>query len=251
MPTCSGNAAPPDSHHTRAAYRGPPSGNDVHADCASDCALRIPAGGEPPPKARPMTKPPAPATVTDLLQAVDQGDREALDALFRLVYDELSMLARRQRRMWHGDLTLNTTALVHEVYLKVADQKRFPVESRAHFFGVAAKAMRHILCNYARDRSRKKRGGGAPHVTLEPAHAIDAPIALSDEQSDTLAALDDALQSLARIADRQARVVECRFFGGMDVDDTAAALGISPRTVKRDWTFARAWLRREMQLKLE
>jgi RNA polymerase sigma factor (TIGR02999 family) len=197
-----------------------------------------------------VTEPPS-QTVTDLLRAVAQGDRAALDTLFPLVYEELSTLARRQRRKWHGDLTLNTTALVHEVYLKVVDQKRIPAESRAHFFGVAAKAMRHILCNYARDRSRKKRGGGAPHVTLEPAHAIDESISLSDEQSETLAALDDALQSLARIAERQARVVECRFFGGMDVDDTAAALGISPRTVKRDWTFARAWLRRELQLKLE
>jgi RNA polymerase sigma factor (TIGR02999 family) len=198
-----------------------------------------------------VTEPPASPTVTGLLRAVEQGDREALDALFRLVYEELSVLAHRQRRRWHGDLTLDTTALVNEVYLKVVDQERFPVESRAHFFGVAAKAMRHILCNYARDRSRQKRGGGAPHVILDPAHDVAAPLSLSDEQSETLAALDDALQSLARIADRQARVVECRFFSGMDVDDTAAALGISPRTVKRDWTFARAWLRREMQVKLE
>ena len=189
-----------------------------------------------------MTELPASATVTDLLRAVEQGNRDALDALFRLVYDELSALARRQRRLWHGDLTLNTTALVHEVYLKVVDQKQFPAESRAHFFGVAAKAMRHILCNYARDRSRMKRGGRAPHVTLDPAHDVAAPLSLSDEQSETLAALDEALQSFARIAERQARVVECRFFGGMDVDDTAAALGISPRTVKRDWTFALAWL---------
>ena len=198
-----------------------------------------------------MTGPSAPTEVPDLLRAVEQGDRAAIDALFRLVYEELTILARRQRRMWHGDLTLSTTALVHEVYLKVADQKRFPVESRAHFFGVAAKAMRHILCNYARDRRRKKRGGGAAHVTLEPAHEIVDQSPLSDEQSETLAALDDALQALARIADRPARVVECRFFGGMDVEDTAAALGISARTVKRDWTFARAWLRRAMQLKLE
>lgn len=198
-----------------------------------------------------MTKPTAPATVTDLLRAVEQGDRDAVDELFRLVYDELSTLASRQRSRWHGDLTLNTTALVHEVYLKVVDQKQFPVESRAHFFGVAAKAMRHILCNYARDRTRKKRGGGVLHVALEPAHEIAASTTLSDEQSETLVALDEALQSLAGIASRQAQVVECRFFAGMDVDDTAAALGISPRTVKRDWTFARAWLRREMQLKLE
>jgi RNA polymerase sigma factor (TIGR02999 family) len=214
-------------------------------------ASRITSHQNRAPGANEVTESSAAATVTDLLRAVEHGDRNAIDALFRLVYDELSILARRQRRRWHGDLTLNTTALVHEVYLKVADQKQFPVESRAHFFGVAAKAMRHILCNHARDRGRKKRGGGAPHVTLEPAHEIAEQPALSDEQLDTLAALDDALESLERIAERPARVVECRFFGGMDIDDTSAALGISPRTVKRDWVFARAWLRREIQLKLE
>ena len=191
------------------------------------------------------------ASITGLLQAVKRGDREALEELFPLVYHELSMLAHQQRRMWHGDLTLNTTALVHEVYLKLVDQQRLPAESRAHFFAVAAKAMRHILCNYARDRGRKKRGGGIPHLRLEPGKDLAADVQLSDEQIETLAALDESLQGLERIAERQARVVECRFFGGMSVDDTAAALGMSPRTVKRDWMFARAWLRREMQLKLE
>ena len=198
-----------------------------------------------------MIDPPAAGSITGLLQAVERGDRDALNALFPLIYDELSALAHQQRRMWHGDLTLNTTALVHEVYLKVVDQKRLPTESRAHFFGVAAKAMRHILCNYARDRSRQKRGGGAPHVLLEFASDLAAQLDFSEDQSDTLAALDESLQELERIAERQARVVECRFFGGMSVEDTATALGISPRTVKRDWTFARAWLRREMQRKVE
>ena len=198
-----------------------------------------------------MIDPPAAGSITGLLQAVERGDRDALNALFPLIYDELSALAHQQRRMWHGDLTLNTTALVHEVYLKVVDQKRLPAESRAHFFGVAAKAMRHILCNYARDRSRQKRGGGAPHVLLEFASDLAAQLDFSEDQSDTLAALDESLQELERIAERQARVVECRFFGGMSVEDTATALGISPRTVKRDWTFARAWLRREMQRKVE
>ena len=191
------------------------------------------------------------ATITDLLRAVEEGDRGAFDALFPLVYDELRFLAHRQRGTWRADLTLDTTALVHEAYLKVVDQQRLPAESRAHFFGVAAKAMRHILCNYARDRSRKKRGGGVAHLRLEPGRDIAAQLELSDEQADTLSALDEALQALERVAERQARVVECRFFGGMSIEDTAAVLGVSPRTVKRDWTFARAWLRREMEIKLD
>jgi RNA polymerase sigma factor (TIGR02999 family) len=198
-----------------------------------------------------MTEASAHETITGLLKAVEQGDREALGALFPLVYEELRVLAHQQRFRWHGDLTLDTTALVHELYLKVADQKRLPAESRTHFFAVAAKAMRHILCNYARDRGRKKRGGGVPHVRLEPGYELAAEIQLSEDQTDTLSALDESLEGLERIAERQARVVECRFFGGMSVEDTATALGISPRTVKRDWTFARAWLRREMQFKLD
>src|SRR5687768_13835868 len=190
------------------------------------------------------------ATITGLLQAAQRGDRGALDGLFPLVYDELCLLAHRQRQRWHGDLTLNTTAVVHEAYLKLADQKQLPAESRAHFFGVAAKAMRHILCNHARDRGRKKRGGGIHHVQLEAGHERGAEFDLSQEQSETLEALDDALRRLEQISERQARIVECRFFGGMSVEDTAAALDVSERTVKRDWSFARAWLRREMQISL-
>jgi RNA polymerase sigma factor (TIGR02999 family) len=188
-----------------------------------------------------------------LLQALARGDREALDALFPLVYDELTRLAHRQRQHWEGDLTLNTTALVHEAYLKLAGQERISAESRAHFLAVAAKAMRHILCNYARDRRRQKRGGGLPHVALDPAHepGAAADLALTAYQMDTLAALDDALRRFEQVAPRQSRVVECRFFGGMSVEDTAAALGVSPRSVKRDWSFARAWLRRDMQRSLE
>jgi len=197
-----------------------------------------------------MTETSAHRTITGLLRAVEQGDRAALDMLLPLVYDQLSVLAHQRRRTWRDDLTLNTTALVHEAYLKVVAQKRLPAESRAHFFAVAAKAMRHILCNHARDRTRKKRGGGAVHLRLEPGHEVGA-LQLSDEQTDMLTALDESLQGLERVAERQARVVECRFFGGMSIEDTAAALGISPRTVKRDWTFARAWLRRDLELKLD
>jgi RNA polymerase sigma factor (TIGR02999 family) len=189
--------------------------------------------------------------VAELLQAADRGDRAALDDVFALVYRELTELARHQRRRWHGDLTLNTTALVHEAYLKVVEQKRLPAESRAHLFAVAARAMRHILCNYARDRGRRKRGGGATHVTLESDSNLAAQLELSEAQTDTLNSLDESLRALEQIAERPARVVECRFFGGMSVDDTAAALDISPRTVKRDWNFARAWLKREMTVKLD
>lgn len=191
------------------------------------------------------------ADVSSLLEALARGDREALNALFPLVYGELSRLAHRQRQQWDGDLTLNTTALVHEAYLKLAGQKRIPTESRAHFLAVAAKAMRHILCNYARDRRRLKRGGGLPHVPLEPASGLKtADLALSADQTDALAALDHALCRFEQVAVRQSRVVECRFFAGMSVEDTAAALGVSARSVKRDWSFARAWLRREMQVTL-
>ncbi|HZF67982.1 MAG TPA: ECF-type sigma factor [Gemmatirosa sp.] len=189
--------------------------------------------------------------IPDLVEAAERGDRAALDALLPLIYDELAALARQQRRAWHGDLTLNTTALVHEAYLKVAGQRRMLPSTRAHFLAVAAKAMRHILCNHARDRRRQKRGGGVAPLRLAPGQDVAAQVELSDDQSDTLAALDEALEALQRVAARQARVVECRFFGGMGVEDTAAALDVSPRTVKRDWTFARAWLRREMQIRLD
>jgi len=110
--------------------------------------------------------------------------------------------------------------------------------------------MRHILCNYARDRRTKKRGGNVQHVTLDPGQDVASGLELSDEQTDELTALDEALKRFERIAERQARIVECRFFGGMSVEDTATALGISTRTVKRDWNFARAWLRRETQATL-
>lgn len=189
-------------------------------------------------------------TITELLQAAEAGDRAALDALLALVYDELRVLARRQRGRWHGDASLNTTALVHELYLKVAGQTRLPARNRTHFFAVAAQAMRHILCNHARDRGRQKRGGGATHIQLEPGQDPVAMVELSDDDSEGLAVLGESLRELELLSARQARVVECRFFGGMGVEETAEALGISPRTVKRDWTFARAWLRRDIQQRI-
>ena len=198
-----------------------------------------------------MSETSALTTDTGLLQAVERGDAAALTALFSRVYGELSILAHRQRRRWHGDITLDTTALVHEAYLKMAGQNEPASRNRAHFFAVAAKAMRHILCNYARDRSRKKRGGGVQHLRIEPGGELAGQLQLSDDQTERLTALDEALHALDCIAERQARVVECRFFGGMSLEDTAAALDISARTVQRDWIFARAWLRREMKLRLD
>lgn len=189
---------------------------------------------------------PEQATITGLLQAARSGDPEALNDLFPLVYEELRSLARSQRHRWRGNLTLSATAIVHEAYIKLVDQRGTVPENRGHFFAVAAKAMRHILCNYARDRQRLKRGGGVRHVPIDETPDV-LPIDVSDEQVAELSALDEALQRLEEISERQSRIVECRFFGGMSIDDTAAALGLSPATVKRDWTMARTWLYREIR----
>jgi RNA polymerase sigma factor (TIGR02999 family) len=189
----------------------------------------------------------AQTSVTNLLRELQGGNTAALSGLFPLIYEELRVLAHRQRQRWHGDLTLNTTALVHEAYLKLVDQKRLAPESRTHFLGVASKAMRHILCNYARDRLRKKRGGDLRRLSLTDIETIPEPIVLSAEQAETTLAVDRALRHLEKADKRLSEIVECRFFGSMSIEDTAAALGLSPATVKRRWTLARAWLFREMQ----
>ena len=191
-------------------------------------------------------------TVTGLLHALRGGDHEALHALFPLLYDELRAVAHSHRRGWQGDLTLDTTALVHETYLKLAEQKRVSADSRAHFLAIASKAMRHILCNYATSKRRRKRGGDVEHVTYETGDGAGVPplIPLSDDQRDLLDALDEALRKLERLDTRQSDIVECRFFGGMSIEDTAIALATSPATVKRQWTLARAWLYREMRVGL-
>jgi RNA polymerase sigma factor (TIGR02999 family) len=185
-------------------------------------------------------------TVVRLLEELGKGSREAVDQLFAILYDELKELAGRQRRRWRGNDTLNTTALVHEAYGKLVGQTRIEVKDRAHFRALASRAMRHILCDYARDRSTEKRGGDLEELPLEELSALPPPFVLSGEQSDALLALDGALRRLERINPRQSKVVECRFFGGLTVEETATAVGTSPRTVKRDWAMAQAWLHREM-----
>lgn len=190
------------------------------------------------------------STITSLLRALRSGDRDALTALIPLLYDELRLAAQRQRRAWRGDLTLETTALVHETYLRLADQQRIEAGNRAHFLAVAAKTMRHVLCNYSTHKRRKKRGGGAEHVTFDDAADAFGLLDLSERETGLLDALDDALVKLDQVDERLSDVVECRFFGGMSIDDTAQALATSPATVKRRWALARAWLYREMKQQL-
>jgi RNA polymerase sigma factor (TIGR02999 family) len=187
------------------------------------------------------------AAIHDLLDRLDRGDRSALDELFPIVYSELNALAHRLRLKWQGDYTLNTTALLHEGYLKLAKQHTLHAETRTHFLALASKAMRHILVNYARDRRAQKRGGDLTRVTFADSVFAGTPMALNTQQAEKLVALDDALDELEDVDPRQGKVVECRFFGGMTVEETAEALGVSARTVKRDWAIAQAWLQRAIE----
>ena len=191
-------------------------------------------------------------TVTELLVKVRGGDQTAFDELVSIVYDELRSLARIQRRRWRGNETLNTTALVHEAYLKLAVQEEPHWESRAHFRGVAARAMRQILIDYSRAQHTAKRGGEHFRVSLDPEELKQARLSgeFSGRHADSLVELDGALKALAEFDDRQSRVVECRFFGGMTIPETAEALRMSEATVQRDWAVAKAWLYREMQQRL-
>jgi RNA polymerase sigma factor (TIGR02999 family) len=182
--------------------------------------------------------------VTRLLETVERGDRAALDALVPLVYDELRGLASRQRRRLPGNATLNTTALVHEAYVKLVDSPRAWWESRVHFMATAARAMRQILIDYARRQHRKKRGGGARKVSLEDLEGSAAPGLISAEDPALLLAFDEALREIERVNARQSRIVECLIFGGMTIEETAAALGISTASVSRGWAVARARLQR-------
>ena len=182
-----------------------------------------------------------PPDVTRLLMQMKQGDAAAVENLLPLVYDELHALAHRQRFKWRDQQTVNTTALVHECYLQMIDQAQVDWNDRAHFFCVAAQAMRYILMNYVRAKRRDKRGGDQQRVEMSKAELV------TEEQEERLLALDEALGRLAQENDRQRQIVECRFFGGMKVEETAAALGLSPATVKRDWALARVWLYRQLK----
>jgi RNA polymerase sigma factor (TIGR02999 family) len=187
-------------------------------------------------------------SVTRLLAEVRAGNKSAFDALLPLVYGELHQIAANQRRHWEGDETLNTTALVHEAYLRLVDQTSPEWNNRPHFLAVAATAMRQILLDYAKRKRAAKREGGRRHVRLEDAeHVLNGSADLSFAQSESLIALEDALCRLQRHDSRLSRIVECRFYGGMTIEDTAEALAISPASVKRGWAMAQAWLYRELR----
>jgi RNA polymerase sigma factor (TIGR02999 family) len=178
--------------------------------------------------------------VTQLLLAWRGGDAGAFERLVPMVYQDLRRLARNQLRRDHQGWTLETTGLVHEAWLRLVDADRVDWQDRGHFLGVAARAMRQVVIEYARRRSAEKRGGGVRAATL------DEQVIPIDEHAEWLLDLNEALERLAAHRVRLARVVECRFFAGLSNEETAEALGSSVRTVKRDWTFARSWLQREL-----
>jgi RNA polymerase sigma factor (TIGR02999 family) len=184
---------------------------------------------------------PSRTNVTDLLVDWSMGDQEALNKLMPLVYDELHRLASRHLRHERAGHTLQTTALVHEAYLKLVDQANTSWQSRVQFFAAAAQVMRHILVDYARSRRAFKRGGDYCRMSL------DESVLSSEEKNPDLLALNEALNSLSAIDTQQSRVVELRVFGGLTVEETASVLGISPRTVKREWSMAKAWLHKQMK----
>jgi len=180
--------------------------------------------------------------ITHLLQAWCAGQETALDQLMPLVYEELHRAARRYMSMENSGNTLQTTALINEVYLRLVDFPDVTWQNRAHFFAVCAKLMRRILIDLARSRRAQKRGGGAPEIEFNEAQALFAP----EEASSELLALDEAMKRLAALDDRKSQVVELRFFGGLSVEESAEVLKVSRETVKRDWRLAKVWLFREL-----
>lgn len=174
--------------------------------------------------------------ITELLLEYREGKPDALDRLFPVIYDELQRIARAHLRGERDGHTLDTSALVHEAYIKLVDITRVDWRDRVHFLATASRAMRRVLIDYARKQRRIRRGGGVRPVTLDEA------LVAADHQAETLLAVDLALEKLATFNERLVRVVECRFFGGLTEDETAQALGVTDRTVRRDWMKARAWL---------
>ena len=183
---------------------------------------------------------PSPPNVTAMLRDWSNGDRESQDQLFRAVYNELHRQAAQYLRHEHDGLSLQTTDLIHEAYLRLIDQQQVEWQNRLHFFGIAAQIMRRILVDHARSRQAAKRGGSAIRLPLE-----EALVALPGKDLDFVA-LDEALNRLAEMDPQQGQIVELRFFSGLSVEETSKVLDVSERTVKRDWNVAKAWLRREL-----
>ena len=183
----------------------------------------------------------SPYQITQLLKAWSNGDGNARDQVMLLVYEELHRMAHRHMRKERPGHTLQTSALVHEAYVRLIDQTDVEWQNRAHFYGIAAQMMRRILVDHARSRQYAKRGGDAHAVSLDEGAIV------SEERTAEVIALDEALAGLAVVDQRKSQIVELRFFGGLSIEETAGVLAVSPGTVMRDWTLAKAWLRREMR----
>ena len=183
---------------------------------------------------------PSPHEVTELLAAWSNGNQAARDRLMTMVYDELHRLAHRYMQRESPGHTLQTSALLNEAFVRLVDQKNVQWQNRAHFFAIAAQMMRRILVDYARSRNYAKRGGGARAVSL------DETLIVSDARNEEVVNVHEALERLTEFDSRKGQIVELRFFGGLSIDETAEVLGVSPGTVMRDWTVAKAWLRREI-----
>ena len=189
----------------------------------------------------PLVRPTMDADITGLLLAWRAGDADAFDRLFPLVYDQLRRIAHHQLGRERTGHTLDSTGLVHEAYLKLVDQTRVQWTDRVHFFAVAAQVMRRVLVDYARRLRAEKRGGAPRRVSLTDA------VLVAEQRADTLVALDEALTKLTGVDERLSRLVECRFFGGLTEEETAEVLGVTARTVRRDWTKAKGWLHRALE----